>query len=143
MTGVTAAATASSSPGRATSTIAAMSGTERAVTKECASTGWPPRSRSTLLTSAPTREPEPAARMTMAALGMAVRVVGSSFPRRYTAKRTPNTPALTSGRRRTSARLGDEVSQVGNAAESEWHLVCPLEALEPERGVTALIHGQG
>lgn len=24
-----------------------------------------------------------------------------------------------------------------------WHLVCPLEALEPERGVTALIHGQG
>lgn len=29
------------------------------------------------------------------------------------------------------------------ATADAWHLVCPLEALEPERGVTALIHGQG
>lgn len=35
------------------------------------------------------------------------------------------------------------MSQVSSAAEGEWHLVCALDALEPERGVTALIHGQG
>ena len=35
------------------------------------------------------------------------------------------------------------MSQVGDASVDAWHLVCPLEALEPERGVTALIHGQG
>ena len=27
-------------------------------------------------------------------------------------------------------------------ARDPWHVVCPLEDLEPERGATALIHGQ-
>ena len=65
--GPTAAVTSSSSPGRQTRTTGSTSGRPSTVSTEWASTGVPSRGSSTLLTSAPTREPLPAARITTAA----------------------------------------------------------------------------
>ena len=98
--GARAAPSASSSPGRATTTTRRTSGIVRAVWTDHATTGRPCSGSSTLLTSAPTRAPAPAASTTTAVSPdwsvMRPQRTGQCSHPRNTPKRVVNTAALAS-----------------------------------------------
>ena len=101
---------------------------------EWTSTGASPSGSSTLLTSAPTRLPDPAPRMTIAA-GM-----GGTLANPRAGSFSWLLHDETGGQHAPPTVEGMEAGR--DPRKDGWQAVCPADDLEFERGVAALVHGQ-